>query len=297
MQLLTEQQKPSKFNAALRFGVSPGSYSTYAPKDCPFETVFVDVTHRCNMACRNCYIPNRKIPDMDAAWLREILAQLPPGRYIRLVGAEPTVREDLPELVRSVRAAGHRAIVMTNGLKLQDRQYVAELKASGVQITYLSMNGAFDDALYKAIDGMRCAEPKRLAFENLRAEGMYTALGMIVVSSLNEHAVGELWQAAIAARNVREFHIRSVGAIGRYMKNPTLTLEDLQNTFLAASGLTATELSTRARTDNSVDFQVGRKRVQLTQWPELGSTTRGRLTPEGRIAPAFEHAVDNEGHY
>jgi MoaA/NifB/PqqE/SkfB family radical SAM enzyme len=39
---------------------------TFSPEECPYETVIVDVTHRCNMACANCYIPNRDIPDLDA---------------------------------------------------------------------------------------------------------------------------------------------------------------------------------------------------------------------------------------
>ena len=45
----------------------------YTPEECPYETVVADITHRCNMACRNCYIPNRTIPDLDSAWLLSIM--------------------------------------------------------------------------------------------------------------------------------------------------------------------------------------------------------------------------------
>ena len=59
----------------------------YQPEENPYETVIVDLTHRCNMACRNCYIPNRTIPDLDKDWLFLMLARLPRRTRIRLVGA------------------------------------------------------------------------------------------------------------------------------------------------------------------------------------------------------------------
>ena len=54
----------------------------FAPEDNPFRTVIADVTHRCNMVCRNCYIPNRDVPDLDADWLIALIARFP--RRIRL---------------------------------------------------------------------------------------------------------------------------------------------------------------------------------------------------------------------
>ena len=120
----------------------------------------VDVTHRCNMACRNCYLPNRDLPDLDTDWLVRILERLPRRTMIRLVGAEPTVRDDLPDIIHRVRAAGHTPILLSNGLKLRRRSYVRELKAAGLGSVYLSMNGGLDDDLYLAIDGMRCAAAK-----------------------------------------------------------------------------------------------------------------------------------------
>ena len=35
----------------------------------------------------------------------------------------------------------------------------------------------------------------------------------------------------------------------------------------------------------------------MTEWPDLGSTRRGRLTPEGLIAPFMEHIIANDGGY
>ena len=297
MRSLKKPHQADHTAAGASAAVALSTYPTYKPENCPFETVIVDVTHRCNMGCHNCYVPNRSIPDLEAKWLAEIFAKLPPGTFVRLVGGEPTLREDLPELIRAIRDARHHPVVLTNGLKMADRPYVRELRRAGLQIVYLSLNGAFDDELYLAIDAMRCAERKTQAFDNLRTEHIFTSLGMIVVRDINEHAVKPLWEAAQTARNVREVHLRSVGAIGRYQARPSLTLDELQEVFTTATGIQPDTLAQRERTNSSYDFMQGRLRVQLTQWPDLGSETRGRLTPEGRIAPFFEHVIANEGGY
>src|SRR5215218_7712694 len=89
---------------------------SFAPEASPFECVMVDVTHRCNMTCANCYLPNREIPDLDARWFAAILARLPRGTFIRLTGGEATLRPDLPDIIREVRKHGHHPVLLTNGL-------------------------------------------------------------------------------------------------------------------------------------------------------------------------------------
>jgi molybdenum cofactor biosynthesis enzyme MoaA len=242
-------------------------------------------------------VPNREIPDLDARWLSSILGRLPSGRFVRLVGGEPTLRNDLPELIRDICAKGHHAVLVSNGLKLADRAYVRTLKDAGLHVGYLSMNGAFDDDLYETIDEMRCAGRKQRAFDNMRAEHIYTSVGMILVRGVNEHAVAPLLAACRAARNVREFHLRSVGAMGRHMPTQPLSLAEMRALFASAAGVDVETIVAQDRTESSFDFRHGRLRVQLTVWPDLGSTTRGRLTPEGTIAPFMEHVIANEFGY
>jgi molybdenum cofactor biosynthesis enzyme MoaA len=270
---------------------------TFSPEECPYETVIVDVTHRCNMACGNCYIPNRDIPDLDARWLSSIFARLPRGRFVRFVGAEPTVREDLPVLIRDARAHGHHPVVLSNGLRFADRAYVRSLKTAGLQIAYLSLNGGFDDDLYEIFDQLRCADKKRRAFENLRAEHVFTSIGMILVRGLNEEEVGRMWSEIRRSRNVHEFHVRSVGAMGRYMPTDPFSLEEMFAVLTSRAGIDVASTARHVRTETSHDFNIGRLRIQVTVWPDLGSPTRGRLTPEGTIAPFMEHVIANEGGY
>lgn len=284
-------------SAVQQFVTSVPVDRSFLPEESPYECVMVDVTHRCNMTCANCYLPNRVIPDMDARWLSSILARLPKGTFIRLTGGEATLRKDLPDIIREVRTHGHHPVLLTNGLKLADRAYVRELKRAGLQVTYLSFSGGFDDDLYEAIDEMRCAERKRMAFENLRAEHMFTSLGVILIRGLNEGELRNIWRAVQRSRNVRELHLRSVGAMGRYMSTDPFTAEEMFALFCRAAEIAPESIAVRERSASADELFLGRVHVQMTEWPALGSSVRGRLTPEGLIAPFMEHVIANDGGY
>ncbi|MBI1356948.1 MAG: radical SAM protein [Acidobacteria bacterium] len=270
--------------------------TVFQPEDNPYTTVIADVTHRCNMACNNCYLPNRTPPDMDAEWLRDILLRLPRRAHVRLVGAEPTVRKDLPELIAMVRDAGHLPILLTNGLKIADRDYLRTLMEAGLRTCYLSFSGGFDDDLYEAIDNQRCADKKAAALDNLIAERAYVSLGTILMRGVNESVVEAVARRIRGERQVREYHLRSVGPMGRYVPEERPyrfeeMLELARRSFGEVTGMREEETST------CMHGKVGRLKVQITQWPDLGSGERGRICPDGTIQPWFEHQIANDGGY
>lgn len=102
------------------------------------------VTYRCNNACAHCYnARSRNHPELDTqAWF-EILDQLwkigiP---HIVFTGGEPTLRDDLPELVRHAEQNGQITGINTNGRRLGDPAYLQALVDAGldhVQITFES---------------------------------------------------------------------------------------------------------------------------------------------------------------
>lgn len=268
----------------------------FRPEDSPFGTVFADITHRCNMACHNCYIPVRGLPDLPVDWLYSILARLPRRTRIRLVGAEPTVRRDLPEIIAAVRRLGHIPTVLSNGLKLGRRSYVRELKAAGLRTLHLSLNGGLEDDLYEAIDGMRCAGRKLAALDNLLAEKMNVTAGMILVPGINDGHLAQ-FVAYLLGRGIRDIHFRSVGPTGRHMEGRPFTLDELEALFRAAVPDGWPEPVLKAAAGSSRDFAMGRVGIQLTAWPDLGSNDRGRLTPDGYVERFFESIIANEFEY
>jgi molybdenum cofactor biosynthesis enzyme MoaA len=174
------------------------------------------------MTCKNCYIPNRDIPDMDIDKLIETIKQFPKRTMIRIVGAEPTVRKDLPDLIRRVRETGHRATLLTNGLRLSDNDYVRTLRDNKLNHVYLSLNGVDNDDWYEAIDEMRCSKKKIQALENLAANRFVIDTGTIIVRGVNDEAPArllDLYQRKGISNAL--CRIKNVGKLGRSMFDTT----------------------------------------------------------------------------
>jgi molybdenum cofactor biosynthesis enzyme MoaA len=84
----------------------------------------------CNNGCRGC-LWTRRIDFIEPVRLpiREDLS----GRGVRLAGREPTLRQDLVDVVRGLRAAGASGVeVETNGRMLAYARYVRDLRDAGV---------------------------------------------------------------------------------------------------------------------------------------------------------------------
>ena len=111
------------------------------------------ITNKCNMECANCYIPNTDVPDMDVQKLYAFLKKLPKRIIVRLIGAEPTMRTDLCDIIRNVKKHGHNVSLTTNGLKLSSSGYVLKLKEAGLRMVLISMNGAERPSAYEILDG------------------------------------------------------------------------------------------------------------------------------------------------
>ena len=257
---------------------------------------------------------------MDLVRLEACLAAFPRRTDIRIIGAEPTMRRDLPEIVEMIRRCGHRAVLLTNGLRLARESYVRTLTEAGLRHVCISFNGADKDDWYAAIDNMRCAEKKMQAVAHAVARGMIVNTGTILVRGVNEDAVGRVLEfvQGLRPRNAI-LRFKNIGAFGRYdgesaMHN--LSMEEIEALSAAAIGVTVDEIAARNRIEGQAAqdsrlFPVDPASrfgqgiwFKLTDWQAnaLGrvdpdTCRRGRITEDFRIAPAVEHMKANEGGY
>ena len=306
------------------------------PEDNTFTSLVVDVTHRCNMACANCYIPNRDIPDMDIEKLYAFIKRLPKRVYIRVIGAEPTMREDLFDIITTIRSLGHKVSLTTNGLKLASPTYVSNLKKTGLKMLLISMNGADDDSVYQILDNGPYGKLKVNALINAFKHKFIVNTGTIIAKGVNEFIIREQVKTVVQAAKIADYkfdrrippvlRMKSVGAIGDYMKDSTYTLDELcelTSQYLdipiekvkgtpVESGLNwirhIDEDAYKHNEPNSYAFQyeteVGDIVVRLIDWsvdedgiPDSKNEHRGRVTPNWKIAPFFAHVKENEYGY
>jgi uncharacterized Fe-S cluster-containing radical SAM superfamily protein len=302
------------------------------PEDNTFSHIFIDVTHKCNMECANCYIPNRDIPDIDKEKVFEALSKLPQKTTIRIVGAEPTMREDLCEIITKIKELGHRPYLLTNGLKLAHEPYLQQLIESKLDYIYISMNGADEDSIYEEMDGGKWATVKTRALRNLIKNKVTFHTGTIIAKGVNEHTLKR--QVDLIANTALDLgvnfdtdrpykratpmvRVKTVGLIGRSMsEDQTMPFEELldlasnslgiEKQFILDHKAEGNLVHAGGESSYMVPYQTpaGKIYIRFIDWNvnddgvvDAGNTYRGRLTPEFKIAPFFEHVKENEHGY
>jgi radical SAM protein with 4Fe4S-binding SPASM domain len=111
------------------------------------------VTFRCQNDCVHCYAGGpHETPELTTAQWKSVIDKLSDiGVFIvTFTGGEPTLREDLPELLLYAQNKGIVTGLISNGRRLKDKAYVEVLEKSGldfVQITLESHKPAVHDQM------------------------------------------------------------------------------------------------------------------------------------------------------
>lgn len=227
------------WGAGNRTPSKPAACGTRTEHGCPYDCglcpdhrqhtccVVLDVTERCNLACPVCFAsasaPAKPDPSLDEieAWCRALLVSSGPVG-IHLSGGEPTVRRDLPQLIRRIRVLGFQYIQLnTNGVRLaREQAYAGELKAAGLSTVFLQFDGVRDE-VFQAIRGRALFDTKLAAIRNCGQQKLGVVLVPTLVPGVNTGQIGDILRTAIAlAPAVRAVHFQPVSYFGRYPAPP-----------------------------------------------------------------------------
>ncbi|GAB6143570.1 hypothetical protein JCM12294_10080 [Desulfocicer niacini] len=240
----------------------PVMCGTEIRQGCPFDcgicpqhrqrtcTALLEITWRCNLHCPVCFADSGgTVPDpamhQIKIWYEQIKHQTGGGCNIQLSGGEPTVRDDLPDIIRMGKAMGFSFIQLnTNGLRLAaDKDFVQQLKQSGLDSVFLQFDGV-DDRVHLKLRGKPLQEIKERAIAHCSEQG----LGMVLVPTLvpggNDHQVGDIIRFGLAhAPHVRGVHFQPVSYFGRFPMSPgdhdRMTLPQVMQAVEAQTGIDA----------------------------------------------------------
>ena len=108
----------------------------------------VEVTNRCNMACPICYSDanqsSEDVPiDKIGLYLERLLKLTETPIPIQISGGEPSIRDDLPEIIALAKQIGYRNIeLITNGIRISNEpDFLDTLKLRGLTAVYLQFDG------------------------------------------------------------------------------------------------------------------------------------------------------------
>ena len=292
------------------------NYFEVDPSLSEFKTLSIQTTHKCQQHCANCYLGdmlnNNLIPDVNTEKFIEAIKKLPHRHDIRFIGAEPTMNPDLQELIMTTRVCGHRPSLLTNGLKLRRESYAQSLKDAGLKLLGISMNGGLDNDVYLDFDNGKYAPSKMTALDNIFKVNMLPHIN-VILDPTNLHIVEPLIDYIVetALKYNRKFslvkfpvmiRLKSIGKMGYYKDSYTYSLDELKEIVMDMHGdsikfhnMVDGHLEQRSLM-YSFPTKAGPMLGKITDWtvddegvPDSGSTRRGILTDNYKVAPFFEY--------
>lgn len=199
--------------------------------DCPFtcglckihksHTALLNIvlTNRCDLACWYCFFYAKRsgyVYEPSVEQIREMVRiaknEKPIGcNAVQLTGGEPTLRDDLIEIIRAIREEGIDHVQLnTNGIRLaMEEGFATEVREAGVNTVYLSFDGVDEITNPKNHKEI----PKIL--ENCRRAELGIVLVPTVIKGVNDHQLGDMIR--FGAENIdiiRGVNIQPVSLVG-----------------------------------------------------------------------------------
>lgn len=182
--------------------------------------VLLELTRRCNLRCPVCFASAGGEGDLgldEIALLYDMLMARGGPFNIQLSGGEPTMRNDLPEIVRLGQERGFTFFQLnTNGLRLASEDgYAAKLHAAGVSCAFLQFDGLRPET-YEALRGRDILAEKLRAIDACERAGLPVVLVPTLVPGVNLNEIGDILRFALGrGKIVRGVHFQPVSYFGR----------------------------------------------------------------------------------
>lgn len=218
---------------------SPAVCTAGIDRGCPFDCglcpdhrqqtccVLLEVTNKCNLQCPVCFAASlpaeQEQPELEVieGWYRMLMSSGGPYN-IQLSGGEPTLRDDLPEIISMGKKLGFEFFqVNTNGLRLAaDDKYASRLKAAGLNCVFLQFDG-MSDSVYTKLRGRALLDVKLQVLEVCAAQDIGVVLVPTLVPGVNDNHIGDILRFAVSRMPaVRGVHFQPISYFGRYPDEP-----------------------------------------------------------------------------
>lgn len=221
------EQKPAK----------PGNK---ALRGCPYDCgicvfhkqatccVLLEVTQQCNLSCPICFASSGKgkepaDPELDTIdQCYDMLMEHGGPFNIQLSGGEPTLRNDLPQIIERGKNKGFTFFQLnTNGLRLaEDWEFVKALADAGLNTVFLQFDTLKPQASLR-LRGEDLIEKKEKAIQHCVKAGLGVVLVPTLMPGCNDQELGALVEyAAGKMPGVRGVHFQPISYFGRYEGQP-----------------------------------------------------------------------------
>jgi molybdenum cofactor biosynthesis enzyme MoaA len=232
------------------------------------QSYFLEVTNRCNLKCPHCYqMPDADSLDPSIDYITSLIKAWPDDGYpVALVGAEPTVRKDLPELITAIQALPGKPrsiMILTNGVNLADVAYTKKFSNFKNVMWTVGLNHPDyqgHTVRRKQMEGIKNAIANGLRIKNVS----YTLEDLTQM----EYCLEEIQQFGNSI--CEQYRIRCGADIGRYPGSPKLFLSDLMKEVKAISKNKGWTYREDPKNGNRAHYPVivNGLLIKIIQWPD-----------------------------
>ncbi len=163
----------------------------------------IDVTNRCNLTCPICFANASAKGYIVEPTYEEIVRIMEhfrsmkpiPAVLLQLSGGEPTMRDDLPEIIRKGKELGFTELmVTTNGVRFgKSIELIKKCKDAGMNAIYLQFDATDAPDVWKKIRGVNLWPLKKKVIENCRKIGFSgVVLVPTVAKGVNDNQIGNI---------------------------------------------------------------------------------------------------------
>lgn len=196
--------------------------------------IIIDLTKRCNQHCPYCFARaddddySIHEPSLDELGKKfDFLKYLGEERpfNIQLSGGEPTVRDDLPDIIKLARSKGFEYIqINSNGKRIaEEKEYAKKLKDAGASVVFMQFDGT-NDEIYMKTRGEKLLKTKLRAIENCRNARLPVTIVPTIIRDINLDNIGEMLDFLMDNIDViKGIHFQPVSYFGRCPENKPLT--------------------------------------------------------------------------
>ncbi|MFR5336141.1 MAG: radical SAM protein [Blautia producta] len=164
--------------------------------------VLLEVTQRCNLNCPICFASAGETVGEDISLealgeQMDFLMEHGGPFNLQLSGGEPTMREDLPEIIRMGKEKGFTFFQLnTNGIRLaKEAGYAKKLKQAGLSCVFLQFD-SLRDSVYETLRGRKLLKEKLQAIDACKEAGLGVVLVPVLAPGVNEEDLGALVEFA-----------------------------------------------------------------------------------------------------
>jgi len=259
----------------------------------PFTIMRISITHDCNFRCFFCHMegedPDSKsyLTPEEIGMVAEAAARLGVRRF-KITGGEPTLRRDLPEIIREIkeRAGAEDISMTTNGVLLET--LARRLREAGLDRINISLHSTDPEKFYR-ITGARLLD-RVLRGIDAAIEAGYRQIkvNMVILKDFNEDDVWELIEIAREKKLVLQLiELHPVGEGRKVFSKYHTFLDDLEAKLARIARMRVR----RELHNRPIYYLDGGGAVEIVRPVKnplfCAACTRIRLTADGYLKPCL----------